>query len=71
MNETLQLDPDLLAFASICNEAASRYGDDWWAVDGHIRTLLHAMPTERRERLAREVDRVLRYVAPTRDAGTQ
>jgi hypothetical protein len=67
----LQLHPELLAFASICNEAASRYGDDWYAIEGHIKTVLHAMPKERRERLAREMDRVLRYIVPNRDAETQ
>jgi hypothetical protein len=29
------------------------------------------MPKERRERLAREMDRVLRYIAPNRNAETQ
>jgi hypothetical protein len=71
MNETLQLHRELLAFASICNEAANRHGDDWCAVEGHIKTVLHAMPKERRERLAREMDRVLRYIAPNRNAETQ
>jgi hypothetical protein len=71
MNETLQLHPELLAFASVCNEAASRHGNDWCAVEGHIKTVLHAMPKERRERLAQEMDRVLRYIAPNRNAETQ
>jgi hypothetical protein len=71
MNETLQLHAELLAFASICNEAARRHGDDWYAIEGHIKTVLHAMPKERRERLAKEMDRVLRYIAPNRDAETQ
>lgn len=71
MNETLQLHRELLAFASICNEAANRHGDDWCAVEGHIKTVLHAMPKERRERLAREMDRVLRYIAPNHNAETQ
>ena len=71
MNKTLQLHRELLAFASICNEAASRHGNDWCAVEGHIKTVLHAMPKERRERLAREMDRVLRYIAPNRNAETQ
>ena len=71
MNKTLQLHRELLAFASICNEAANRHGHDWCAVVGHIKTVLHAMPKERRERLAREMDRVLRYIAPNRNAETQ
>ena len=71
MNETLHPHPELLVFASICNEAASRHGDDWCAVEGHIKTVLHAMPQERRERLAKEMDRVLRYIAPHRSGGTQ
>ena len=50
---------------------ARRHGDDWYAIEGHIKTVLHAMPKERRERLAREMDRVLRYIAPDRDAETQ
>jgi hypothetical protein len=40
-------------------------------IEGHIKTVLHAMPKERRERLAREMDRVLRYIVPNRDAETQ
>jgi hypothetical protein len=71
MNETLRLHPELLAFASICDEAARRHGDDWYAIEGHIKAFLHAMPRERRERLAKEMDRVLRYIAPHRGAGTQ
>jgi hypothetical protein len=71
MNKTLQLHRELLAFASISNEAANRHGDDWCAVEGHIKTVLHAMPKERRERLAREMDRVLRYIAPNHNAETQ
>jgi len=71
MNKTLHPHRELLAFASICNEAANRHGDDWCAVEGHIKTVLHAMPKERRERLAREMDRVLRYIAPNRNAETQ
>ena len=48
-----------------------RHGDDWYAIEGHIKTVLHAMPKQRRERLAKEMDRVLRYIAPNRDAETQ
>ncbi|HLH11597.1 MAG TPA: hypothetical protein VKV77_06955 [Methylovirgula sp.] len=69
MNDTPELDPELLVFAAICSEAARRHGDDWRAVQRHIRKCVHALPLDQRERLASEMDRVLRYRAP--DGGTR
>jgi hypothetical protein len=58
------MNEELIAFALICGEAAQRYGDDWPAIEAHIRQSVDALPKEQRDRLAREVDRVLRYQAP-------
>jgi hypothetical protein len=61
---------ELVAFATICTEAARRHGDDWPAVEKHIRKCVDALPEDQRLRLAREMDRVLRYVAPHGGAQT-
>jgi hypothetical protein len=62
---------ELTALASICREAAERYGDDWPAVEKHIQQRFDALPTDQRRRLAHEMDRVLRYRAPDRGMQTQ
>jgi hypothetical protein len=56
----------LVSFATICREAAERHGDDWPAVERHIKKRFDALPTDQRERLKSEIDRVLRYRAPQR-----
>jgi hypothetical protein len=71
MNHSPKPHVELIAFATICREAALRHGDDWKAVDRHIRKCLAALPTDRRKHLAKEMDRVLRYRAPDGGARTQ
>jgi len=61
----------LFALANICRDAAQRHGDDWHAVEKHIKKCVDALPNEQRERLAREMGRVLRYYAPDARARTQ
>ena len=61
---------ELVAFATICTEAARRHGDDWRAVEKHIKKCVEALPEEQRRCIAREMDRVLRYVAPPTGAQT-
>jgi hypothetical protein len=63
--------PDLAAFAAICSEATQRHGDNWPAVEQLIRERVGALPRDQRERLAAEIDRVLRYCAPDKGAQTQ
>jgi hypothetical protein len=60
-----------MAFAAICNEAAQRHGDDWSAVEQHIRRRVFDLPEEQRQSLANQMDRVLRYCAPAAGAKTQ
>lgn len=71
MNDRPEPQPEFLAFAAICFEAAERHGDDWSAVEQHIRRRLVAMPEEQRDRLASQMDKVLRYQAPNAGAKTQ
>lgn len=71
MNHVPKPHNELIAFATICGEAARQHGDDWDAVERHIRKCLDALPKDQRERLASEMDRVLRYRAPNGDAQTQ
>jgi hypothetical protein len=71
LNDRPATSPELLALATICNEAAQRYGDDWPAVERHIKKRVNALPTDQRKRLAHEMDRVLRYRAPDQGALTQ
>jgi hypothetical protein len=71
MNDGPRPDIELPAFASLCGEAALRHGDDWPAVERHIRKCVDALPTDRRLRLASEVERILRYCAPNGDSQTQ
>jgi hypothetical protein len=66
MNDRSNPDPELVSFAIICREAAECHGDDWPAVERHIRRRFEALPTDQRERLKSEIDRVLRYRAPER-----
>jgi len=61
---------ELVAFATICTEAARRHGDDWHAVEKHIKKCVEALPEDQRQRIAREMDRVLRYRAPQVGAQT-
>ena len=61
---------ELVAFATICTEAARRHGDDWRAVEKHIKKCVEALPEEQRRCIAREMDRVLRYRAPQVGAQT-
>ena len=62
---------ELTVLASICREAAECHGDNWPAVEGHIKKRFDALPTDQRQRLAREIDRVLRFQAPDRGMQTQ
>jgi len=62
---------ELSTFAAICDEAARRFGNNWRAVESHIISRLNALPPDQRERLASEVDRVLRYRPPNADSQTQ
>jgi hypothetical protein len=71
MNDTPMVHPALIALAAICSEAAQRHGDDWRAVERHIRKCVHSLPKDQRESLANEMDRVLRYRAPDRGGQTQ
>lgn len=71
MNDALKPGVELVAFASICSEAAQRHGDNWPAVERHIKKHVNALPEDQRARLKIEMDRVLRYRAPERNAKTQ
>jgi hypothetical protein len=71
MNDSPRAHVALFALANICLEAARRYGDDWHAVERHIKKCVDALPNEQRERLTREMGRVLRYYAPDAGARTQ
>jgi hypothetical protein len=71
MNDGQELNFELVAFATICSEAAQRHGDDWDAVQRHIRQRIGALPNDQRERLANEMARILRYCAPDRDLHRQ
>lgn len=75
MNDRLTdraLEPaEFAAFAIICREAASRHGDNWPAIERQIKRCFNALPTDQRECLVREIDRVLRYRAPDRGMQTQ
>jgi hypothetical protein len=62
---------ELTVLVSICREAAECHGDDWPSVEKHIRQSVNALPIDQRRRLAREMDRVLRYQAPDRGMQTQ
>ena len=62
---------ELAVLATICREAAERHGDDWPAIERHIKKRVRALPSEQRQRLAHEMDRVLRYRAPDRGTQTQ
>jgi hypothetical protein len=62
---------ELAVLASICREAAERHGDDWPAVERHVKMRVNALPSDQRQRLADEMDRVLRYRAPNRGMQTQ
>jgi hypothetical protein len=69
MNDISRVHPALVALAAICSEAAQRHGDDWHAVERHVRRCVRSLPKDQRESLASEMDRVLRYCAP--DGGRQ
>lgn len=62
---------EFIALATICSEAAQRHGSNWHAVERYIKKRLHALPKEQQERLANEIDRILRYRAPSWSALTQ
>jgi hypothetical protein len=70
MNE-LANEAELAIFAAICDEAARRHGDNWPAVEGHIINRVNTLPKDQRERLAKAIDRVLRYRSPNADSQTQ
>jgi hypothetical protein len=69
--DRLMMSAEFVALATICREAAERHGDNWPAVERHIRKRVSALPNDQRQRLAHEMDRVLRYQAPDRGALTQ
>lgn len=71
MNDAPELHPDLIALAAICSEAAQCHGNNWHAVEKHIRKCVHSLPKDQRERLASEMDRVFRYCAPDGGGLTQ
>ncbi len=71
MNDTPMLHPAFIALAGICSEAAQRHGDDWHAVARHISKCVGSLPLDQRERLAGEMERVLRYCAPDGGGLTQ
>jgi hypothetical protein len=71
MNDIPKPHVELIAFATICSEAARRHGDNWHAVEGHIRKCVDALPKDQRERLVSEMGRVLRYCAPGGNAPVQ
>jgi len=71
MNRSPKPHDALIAFAVICREAAQRHGDDWQAINKHIKKCVDALPEDRRAQLASEVDRVMRYCAPTGGGKTQ
>jgi len=62
---------ELAVLASICREAAERHGDNWPAIERHVKNRVRALPSDQRQRLADEMDRVLRYRAPDRGMQTQ
>ncbi len=62
-NNSPKAAPDLVAFAAICSEAAERHGDDWAAVEKHIKDRIEELPLEQREKLAAEFARVLGFRA--------
>jgi hypothetical protein len=64
MNDDPSLPGELAALANICTEAARRHGDDWPAVERHIKESVSALPQDQRQRMAMEMDRVLRYRPP-------
>jgi hypothetical protein len=70
MNEPAN-DTELAIFAAICEEAARCHGDNWPAVEGHIINRVSTLSKDQRERLAKAVDRVLRYRSPNADSQTQ
>jgi hypothetical protein len=69
LSERVVRPTELAAFMTICREAAARHGDNWPAIEQHIKRRFATLPSEQRQRLAREIDRVLRYRAP--DCGMQ
>lgn len=71
MNDTPQAHVELIALATICREAARRHGDDWNAIEKHVKCCVDALPQDQRERLASAMGRVLRYCAPDASAQTQ
>jgi len=71
MNDVPDPATELVAFGTICVEATRRYGDDWHAVERHIRARIDALPQDQRARLAKEMDRILRYAALPMGARTQ
>jgi hypothetical protein len=71
MNERFTLPQELIAFATLCREAARRHGDDWRAVERLIKKSLDALPEDQRQRLTSELDRVLRFRAPDADPRMQ
>ena len=71
MNDMPRVHPALVTLAAICSEAAQRHGDDWRAVERHVRRCVRSLPKDQRESLANEMDRVLRYRAPNGGGQTQ
>jgi hypothetical protein len=67
-------DPNRSAIATltdICTDAARRYGDDWQAIEKHIRTRIETLSTSDRDALGEAIERILRYHAPHGGAATQ
>ena len=57
--------------ADLCGEAARLYCDDWEKVFAHVREQLSALPASEREKVMRDLDRVLRYLAPPAGSAIQ
>lgn len=64
MNHLVAPPADLAALAAICSEAAQRHGDNWGAVKRHIEERVVLLPKDQRERLAANIQQVLRYCCP-------
>jgi hypothetical protein len=71
MNDRPEAHVELFALANICREAAERHGDNWSALETHIKRCFDALPKDQRARLVNEMGRVLRYYAPDANMRTQ
>ena len=61
---------DLVLLGGILTEAAQLHGDNWEAVERHIREKIADLPAEQQERLAEEMKRILRFSGPPEDQQT-